>query len=373
MPVQFGGAGVNPSAFASTPTGVTLNGGETWAIPAGRWSVKVGKYTTVQEFDPVSGFYRGIGAGTTNGVLDVFFSDGSNYRLANLTGCAAGALITNAGTGYTSAPTVTASSGSSIWRAIVGGAVSTTVTIANGGSGYTYPPTVTFAPPPTGGIQASGYATISAGAVASIVVTDQGAGYPSAPMITLTNDPRELNPQATTVTYGTGASALASITGAQTITGLVCIDPGLPVTVNAATAVPTLAFSGGGGSAAAATWIGCLSITAYAVSLTTAGSGYIAPILVSGFGGFPATAAAYVNQTTQSNLVKGRSAQIVGAVSGTALTATGQVVSDGGIYPGAPTMYVLSSGLVVATGAVNAVFLTPTMGAQVDVSLIFPT
>jgi hypothetical protein len=41
-------------------------------------------------------------------------------RVANQTGCAVGALITNGGTLYTSAPAVAASAGASVWLALRG-------------------------------------------------------------------------------------------------------------------------------------------------------------------------------------------------------------------------------------------------------------
>ena len=59
------------------------------------------------------------------------------------------------------------------------GVVNPTVTITNGGSGYTSPPTVTFNLP-TGGVapkRAQGTATITGDAVTSITLTDLGNGY----------------------------------------------------------------------------------------------------------------------------------------------------------------------------------------------------
>ncbi len=58
------------------------------------------------------------------------------------------------------------------------------VTITNGGSGYTSAPTVAFAAPTTGGIQATGTATISTGAVTGVVITNPGSNYGSAPSVT---------------------------------------------------------------------------------------------------------------------------------------------------------------------------------------------
>lgn len=370
MPIQYGGPGVTPSASTSQPFNVQLNGGSTWLIPSGRWFLLLGKYTIVQQLDPISGIWRGIGAGATSGERTVIFSDGVNYRLANLTGCAVGALITNAGTGYTSAPAVTASSGSSVWRAILGGAVSTTVTITNGGTNYQYPPTLLFSPPPPGGNQADGYCTLSAGVINAVTVTNQGAGYATPPTITVIADPREgLNGVGGP---GSGAVLTAALTGSGTVTGLVCLDPGLAATYSNTAALPTLSFTGGGGSNAAATIIMDLSITAFVLSTTTVGSGITAPTIISAYGGFPSTAAAYTNPTLQSALVRGRQANIVATISGTGLTTGGATYNDGGVYPGFPTVYVQSTGPYGAS-AVAPVFLTPTMGPQTDITLVGAT
>lgn len=365
MPLFFGGTGVTPSLGGEVSNALTLPAGACWPFPNNWFMVKAGKYTTIQEYDPITQTWRVPGGSFTGANVIRVKGDGNNYRLANQTGCVVGALVTNAGTGYTSEPTVTASDGSSIWNPVIGGAVATSVTVTNGGSNYTYPPIVLIAAPPAGGIQATGYCTLSAGAVATVVITDQGAGYASPPVITFQNDPRE---GVNGVTTGTNAAAVATLTGAGTLTGLVCMDHGKPIA--STSAPPTLTFSGGGGSSAAATAIMCWSITAYTVSATTTGSGYAAPVIIQAYGGFPATSPAYTNPTTQSQLLKGRTATIIGAVSGTALTATGQVVNDGGIYPGVPTTY--TYGGIQGAGAVAAV-LTPVMGGQTDISLVLTT
>jgi hypothetical protein len=335
-------------------------GGYPNPFPAGDFYVLPGKYTVLQQKDPVTGIWRGIGGGPVDGSVRKILSDGNNYRLANQTGCAVGALLTNAGSGYTSAPAVAASAGSSIWQAIVGGAVSTTVTVTNGGANYTYPPQVIFAPPPYGGgIHATGYATLTNGAVSSVTVTNQGAGYPTAPAITFANDWRENNPSASTVTAGYNAAATSTLTGANTITGLLCLDHGTPLT-----AVPTLTFTGGGGSSAAATAIMCWSITAFA---PTAGTGF-GTSLLSGLDAFPTAAAAYTNPATQSGLVATRQAQIKMLASAGAPTATGAVFYDGGIYTSTPTPLVITNGALITQTAT----FTFTMGGVTDTSYLTP-
>lgn len=361
MGLKFAGPGVNPSLGGLPSNVVTLAAGQTWILyPAGWYQLKLGKYTVLQEYDPITTTWRSVGGTQTQANLQYVQSDGINYRIANLTGCAVGAVVTTAGSSITAPPTVTPSAGGSTWRAVVGGAVNTTVTVSNGGTGYTYPPQVFFSVPGSPGVQATGHATLSAGAVATVVVDNQGAGYTTPPSVTFVNDPREGQNAAT---IGINAAAVATLTGAGTITALLCLDPGTPLT-----AVPTFTWSPSG---PAATAVMCWTITAYVVSATTAGSGYAAPVIISAYA-TPLGSSVLTNPTIQNALVKGRNAFIVGAISGSGISATGQTILDGGIYDQVPTVYIASAGIQGAS-AVQAVFLSPTMGGATDTSIVLTT
>lgn len=326
----FSGPGLTPTLKGAVTNVISLAGGECQLItPAGWYMVKNGKYTTVQQYDPITTTWRTIGAGSMAGGVEYIYSDGVNYRLANQTGCTVGAIVTTAGSNYTSPPSVAASAGNPIFRAIVGGAVSTAITVTNGGFNYTYPPIVQFSAPPSPGVQATGHAVLTNNAVSSIVVDDQGAGYSTPPTISITNDPRE---GQNGVTQGSSAAAVCTLTGNNTVTAIVCLDHGTALTGQ--TAVPTLTISGGGGSSAAATAIVDWSIQAY--SVTSSGTGYSGAVIVSAYGPV-LSGAAYTNPTIQYGLVKGRAATIISALAGSNITATGQTVSDGGVYPGVPT------------------------------------
>jgi hypothetical protein len=361
MPIGFGGQGVPPSGRGLICNALALPAGAVWQpTTAGAFAAKPGRYTSLQIFDPVMQAWRNIGGGPVDATMSFVNIDGINWRFANQTGCAVGALLTTAGSGYTSAPTVTASAGNSIWRAIVGGAISTTITISNGGSNYTYPPQVLLSAPPAGGIQATAICTLSGGVVNAITVIDQGAGYTSPPTVTFVNDYRETQSLTSNgnITQGSNASAVCTLTGANTITGVICVDHGTPLT-----SVPTLSFSGGGGSSAAATAIMCWSITAYTAG--TAGAGLAGTVArITGEDAFPTTSPAYTNVTTQSNLVKTRSADIKAPISGAGITATGQVIYDGGIYTSTPTPLVIPTASIVSTAPI----VTFTMGGLSDVS-----
>lgn len=339
----FGGPGITGSLRGQSTNILNLQAGQVAYIPAGKWYLECGPYCTYQEYDIITGIWRSIGSDTR--ASRWVNSDGANFRVANQSGCVIGALLTNKGSGYTSAPIVTDVTTGAVYQAILGPVVNTTVTVTNGGTGYTYPPIVTFSAPSQPGVQATGHCAISAGVVTTVTVDDQGAGYTVNPTVTFTNDPREgLNG----VAIGSGAAATATTTGAQTVGAVVVLDHGNPVT-----SIPTITISGGGGSAAAATCIMNLAITAYTV--TTSGTGYTGVVEVTGLGGFPATAAAYVNPTIQSNLLRGRRASILAALATTFanITATGQTVYDGGSYPGVPSALAVTNGPITTAASLG--------------------
>ena len=73
------------------------------------------------------------------------------------------------------------------------------ITVTNAGSGYTSAPTVTIEPPSSpGGTQATAFADIDAttGEVSSITVSDQGSGYTSVPLVTLSGGDAQLQAEA---------------------------------------------------------------------------------------------------------------------------------------------------------------------------------
>ncbi len=117
--------------------------------------------------------------------------------------------ITNAGLGYEANPTIavdnTGTGGTlGALTAVIKGGVKSLVTITNGGSGYTTAPSVTFNTPP-GGVAAAGTATVSGGIVTGVTITSPGSGY------TVANPP--------VITFGgpgTLAAATAKINGVIT-------------------------------------------------------------------------------------------------------------------------------------------------------------
>jgi hypothetical protein len=262
---------------ANPSTAVTLQSGQYQVLPSGSFVVTLGRYSVIQWYDPVSTTWRNFNT-AYNGVPFVFISDGYNYRIINLSGCVVGAVVTTGGTsnaaknGFwpagsssTTGVTMTTTAGGNApaltaqFNVIVGGAVNTTVTVTAGGSGYVIPPLVKFSPPATGGLSATGYAVLTAGAVSSVVVTNQGAGYTSAPTITVEN-----------VSGDTGSGAVLTPTLVTSTTG----GYGQACLVTMANygggyaSVPTITAAGL--TSVAATAVTCLSvITAPTVSSAT--------------------------------------------------------------------------------------------------------
>lgn len=350
----FGAQGVYPTTRGQPSQAFTLQAGATRLIPAGTWNIDLGLYSCIQEYDPVQGQWANNGGSDTN--FRYVLSDGVNYRVANLLGCVVGAVVTTAGSGYTTATgvTVTPSAGASALTAVIGGAVSTTVTVGNGGTGYVYPPLVYLDPPPVGslGTQATGYATLTSGAVSSITIDNQGSGYTNAPVVYIQPDARD--------TVGTGAAATAVLTGAGTVTSIAVTNIGTPLTT-----IPTLTFGSG---SAAATVIMVRTISAYTV--TTAGSGYSGTVEISALGNGLNTTNAITNPKWVSNLVRTRKASIIAGISSTSITTTGASVLDGGIYAGSAPSAIIYGGVTgtsVLNGAVGF-----TWGNTTDTVQIYP-
>lgn len=81
----------------------------------------------------------------------------------------------------------------------------TAIAVGVAGSGYTSAPTVTIgAPTQSGGVQAIALATVVAGVVTAIILTEPGYGYTAVPAVTLSGG------------GGTGATATASISNTGT-------------------------------------------------------------------------------------------------------------------------------------------------------------
>lgn len=354
--------GVAPTNF------VSLAAGQSFVVPSGTFLVIPGGNTSLQFLDPATSKWTTING--DNGYQPFHLdSDGTNVRLANLTGCPIGALVTNAGTGYTNGIgtaatglTITPSAGGSVWVPVVGGSINSTIAITAGGTGYTFPPNIIIQAPPLGGIQASAVCTVSAGAINTVTVINQGAGYTSAPTITLQNDYRDTTGKGGILTANatlTGSGSLLAMypNPAQGVSGY-----GTPLT-----AVPTFTFSPASTTAATAVMNFAatgLTVTGGGTAVPAGSIGLAAPTLV------PGTAAANTaGPISAPGLSFPRAAWFFLNISGGVVQGSGNVVTDPGIFQAVPTFGLVSSTGVAPTAGVN---ITVTVGGINDISYIQP-
>lgn len=217
----------------------------TFVLPAGRWIVSTtATVCALQWLNPITQQWTNLAAPAAFAMT--IKSDGFNWRVANLSDSAFGGIVTAAGTGYAQATTtVTAGTGNSTWQPIVGGALGT-FTVTAGGAGYSMPPNVFIPYPPYPGIAATATAAIGGGAVTSITIDQAGAGYLTAPTVFIR--PNQFDPNYMNGSITSGATATVALTGAGTVTGLLLVNFGQPLT-----SAPTLTVNGAGSGATATT------------------------------------------------------------------------------------------------------------------------
>jgi hypothetical protein len=259
---------------------IALAAGSTLLLPPGWWYYNLGSFCCLQFLDPVSGgWLPNSVAATSIARTGIVNSDGANWRILNPKGVVVSATVGAAGSGYVqSSTTVTAATGGSLWHAIVGGAVNSSVTVGNdpkgnaGGTNYTLAPTLVVSPPPSsivglpstatalGGVQATMTCTISAGAINVVTVVAAGAGYTTAPSIQVVPNPFDPNIGIITVPVLT-----ATLTGSGTITAVVLDAMGVPG------AAPSLTVSGAGSSGTATANVGIATAASDTIQLQQIG------------------------------------------------------------------------------------------------------
>lgn len=333
---------------------VTLSPGDAWPIPRGRYWISPGGYCVIQFYDPVTTTWRGLSSSRTSPVL--LDSDGFNFRVANMTGCAVGAIVTNGGSAYVQgSTTVTPSAGNSTWQPVVGGRISTTVSISAAGAGYTVPPMVFIPPPPSPGVQATAVAVLSSGTVSSITVINQGAGYQTAPVPVITPNP--MDPGYLSGAITSGATAVTTLVGAGTLSAVLCTNAG-----TAFSTVPSLTIAGAGTSAAA-TIVPMWTLTGE--SITSGGAGYTTGDYITTVGGIPSATPAYTNPETELTGYIPRPAMIGIAAAGGGTISTIGTVYDSGLFLGTPTALAVFGStpatIGLTLGSVNATVIVQKM------------
>lgn len=317
--------------------------------------VDTGAVSLLQWLDPVTGIWR-IDQRPPGG-MQIITSDGFTRRVANLTGCAVSAIVTNGGSGFASATaTITANVGGSTWQPIVGGSLSVS-TITNAGANYALPPILHIAAPPNPGIPATGYCTIANGTVSAVSLTNFGAGYMTATVgCAILANP--VDPNFGTVTQAS-VTLILNAANATAITGALCTYNGAALATLSAI---TLTASGGAGSGATITPVVMQCVSG--VSVVAGGAGWAG---IGTSGGGTVSTSAIVNPAVELTNFRPRQAQI-GATSSSLGALSAPTIIDPGLFVGTPVPLVLSGGMVPATLA----SVTLTLGSFEDFILIQP-
>lgn len=376
MTINIGGAGIglnppailypsylsNDNSYSPGTNYYSIPAGGSQVVPAGEWQITRGRYSVIQYKDPVTGIWRGLGSVASSGIQ--FRSDGENFRFANLTGCPIAGVVTAQGSAYVqSTTTITVSAGNSTWYPVIGGAISTTVTVVGGGTNYSVTPTVYFPVPPYPGVAAQGYAVLTAGAVSSVVVTNAGAGYQTAPVPVVIPSP--FDPNLGTITNATLTTTISGNAGK--LCAVICTNPG-----SALSSVPTLTVVGAG-SSATATAVSMCTITANSAS---GGANYTTSNLVTTVGGSTnaTEVAAVVNPSISLSTYVPRQAWGTATTSAGALT--GFTFADSGLFTSSNfstnqplPVVVNNTGASAASGALT---LALTLGGAVDAIALQP-
>jgi len=380
LPGQIGYPG--QSTGVNLPQTVTLLSGSAFYLPDGSFMLKLPAQSVLQWKDTATGLWRVTDSGPSSHPIPVT-SDGSNFRVLNISGTIQGIGSLTAGTGYAQATTTLtfAAPNASNFPAItatatpiIGGSLTFAVTTA--GTGYVNPQLYIPHPTQCGGtpglcIAANAHvATLTTGGIATLATDFAGAGYITAPLpntITLTPaqfqqlSQQELNLTNTLIIVdpaGTGAVITPSIAnGTPTSGGLT----GAIMTNNGAgydgTHIPAVTITGAG-SSAAATAIPSMALQSVTVGGTN--TGYTSSVIVE-----TSLSAAGAISPIYDEPVQPRVGRVVAAQSGGVLGTP--VVEDAG--NGFQTVPLAKQvGNATADGSVNATF-TPVVGGVRNILL----
>ena len=154
-------------------------------------------------------------------------------------GAVVAVTITVAGSGYLNTPSVSFSSGAAAATAVLIKGTVNSITLTNAGSGYTGSITVTLSAPPSGttATAIAQYNTFATGTL-SVLVTNGGSGYGASGSFAVT---------FTGGSGGSGAAGTAIVSGGSVVS-VIMTNPG-----SGYTTAPTVGFGSGSGSGAVGT------------------------------------------------------------------------------------------------------------------------
>lgn len=375
--IPFPGQSLSPNM----PLKFRLQSGAALVIPNGNFQVKPGGQSAVQWFDSNSGLWQSYEAAAVNAPIDVA-SDGTNFRVINLSGTIVGANVTTPGTVYTQVGTTVtfaapATGITATATPIIGGSLTFAVTTA--GTGYTNPTIILPGPQILGGtpglcIPASISVSLTGTALNAITTDFAGAGYVTAPAPnTITVTPAQFTAN---LNYylglgqiiivdptGTGAvitATLANGTAASGgLTGVIMTNYGSGYD---GTHIPAVTITCAGSSAtAAATALPNMALTGVTVGSTN--TGYTASVLGITSSGSGAAASSKIN----GDPVLAREARFTATQTAGALNTP--IIEDPG--SGFQTVPLAKQvGNATADGSVNATF-TAVVGGVTNTVLLF--
>jgi hypothetical protein len=255
--------------------------------------------------------------------------------------------ISYGGVGYYSPPQViltsTTGSGARITSSISTGVGA--IDITNQGSSYTSAPTVSFTGG-GGGTDAAATAYVNNGKIIKVVVTNPGTGYTAAPTVVFTGT--GINAAATAVLTGTTSaltlnssgskyqsSPSVSFRGSCGVSDIKIIDSGEGFTSN-----PTISVTGGGGNGATAEAFveNCIR----KITLTNQGSGYTSAPTVDISGGGAGAGGASATAVVSN----GKVTDIIITSRGYSFTSIPTISFTGGSGSGAQAVASIGAGIV---------------------------
>jgi hypothetical protein len=357
-PTQLAGVDVDVAT-----SHIILSPGDAIPIPAGSntYIYDLGAYSVFQWQDPITGTWRGF-ASARSGTLQTD-SNGVNLRVANLTGCPIGADIPNGGTGYSQGTcAITASVGGSTWQPVVGGSLSVS-TINVAGAGFTVAPMVLIPAPPTPGVPATAYATLSGTSVTGVTLGAIGAGY-TASTLQATIVPSPFDPNLGSITNATVTLVLNAANAGKVLAAL-CTNNGAPLSTISAL---TLTAAGGAGSGATITPQVLQTVTGSSIVAGGAGWGTATAFAkVLSVGGFSSATETIVNPQTDLTGFRVRPIEAVGTTNAGG-TITAVTINDAGLFLNTPTAGIASGGTLPTTLA----SITLTTGSSFDTIMFQP-
>ena len=280
---------------------VTITGGGGTGATASA-ILTAGKVTGVSILNMGSGFTFAPSLSFTNGTSSTGTTAPS--AVGNNNHFAVSTVTKTGGTGYTSAPTINIAAPSvgitATATATISNGTITAITIVKAGSGYLNAPNLSIEAPPTP-VRAIATSTLSGDGVASCTISDPGVGYASVPQITFSAPPAAITATATAVING-GVVTAYNITNvgsnySSTAPPSVIMTEGTFVTPANANATCTLSADG---------------VASYSLGANGGGgAGYTTPPLVT------ITAPASGTQATATAIISG------GLVTGISLVEKG--------------------------------------------------